>query len=248
MITSCSRRCHCASSSRELALIWNVLWPVSISSTLSSLSAASLSECARRAWISPEKSGGVSFSNSMLRLESSRKAKGSQSPVGIFISSFDSSTVVTGRRQMESVSDLEPLITICVTSSMVPHTTPSTARMMSPWMSVPSRSAGPSVVIAPTVTSPSHRSTAMPSVPPGWSRTMVTSKNSSLITLEEAAFIIDGDAMSPSASSCASVGSEYRPSAALAASMASDTRPSACAAELRRWRCSAMFSSPALVW
>lgn len=65
----------------------------------------------------PENRGGESFSYWMLRLESKRKVKGSHSPVGIFICSLVSSTVVTGRRQIESVMLFCPLITIWVTCS-----------------------------------------------------------------------------------------------------------------------------------
>lgn len=167
-------------SERTGDLIWNILCAVWISSTCSPRSSSRLSDCATRAWISPAYCGGESFSNSMLRLERRRNENGSHRPSGIFILISELSTSVTGRRQIERRSASEPLMTICVTSSMVWHMTPSTARMMSPWMSVPSRSAGPPLVMAPTVTSPSHRSTAMPSVPPTMSRTMVTSKNSSL--------------------------------------------------------------------
>jgi len=78
-----------------------------------------LSDCATRAWISPAYCGGDSFSNSMLRLERRRKEKGSHSPSGIFILISLLSTSVTGRRQIERRSASEPLMTICVTSSIV---------------------------------------------------------------------------------------------------------------------------------
>mmetsp|Transcript_28541 Transcript_28541/g.66869 ORF Transcript_28541/g.66869 Transcript_28541/m.66869 type:complete len:236 (-) Transcript_28541:1767-2474(-) len=191
MITSCNRNCHMLISAARFALIWKDLCAVTISSTRSPRSSSRLRLCARRAWISPAYTGGESFSNSMLRLESSLNAKGSHSPLGILMRISDSSTTVTGRRQIDKRSDLEPRMTMCVTSSMVEQMTPSTARIMSPCTSVPSRSAGPPVVMAPTVTSPSHKSTATPSVPPARSRSITTSKSSSLDTRVERALSMD---------------------------------------------------------
>mmetsp|Transcript_32408 Transcript_32408/g.85034 ORF Transcript_32408/g.85034 Transcript_32408/m.85034 type:complete len:337 (+) Transcript_32408:1599-2609(+) len=208
MITSCRRRCHCASSLLEAALISNALCPVSIASTLSAPSSFNFREWASRACISPAYCGGESFSNSMLRFESSRKAKGAHSPDGIRILISDSRTTETGRRQMESLKEMPPLMTHIVTSSIVEHDSPSTARMMSPWIKEPSRSAGPFVVIAPTVTSPSHRSTAIPNVPPCWSRVITTSKSSSFTTLFDVAFTREGP---PSSTSCASGSSVLLP-------------------------------------
>mmetsp|Transcript_25609 Transcript_25609/g.82712 ORF Transcript_25609/g.82712 Transcript_25609/m.82712 type:complete len:362 (+) Transcript_25609:2226-3311(+) len=132
----------------------------------------------------------------MLRLERSRKAKGSHSPVGIRIRISDSSTTETGRRTTDSRIALGPLTTMTVTSSMVAQAAPSTALMTSPCTSVPSRSAGPPVEIAPTVTSPSHRSTAMPNVPLAESRTTTTSNISSCVTeYSDLALRSDGSSM-----------------------------------------------------
>mmetsp|Transcript_13329 Transcript_13329/g.44476 ORF Transcript_13329/g.44476 Transcript_13329/m.44476 type:complete len:328 (+) Transcript_13329:2066-3049(+) len=154
----------------------------------------------------------------MLRFESSRKANGSHSPLGMRIRIIDSSTTETGRRQIDRRMSLGAFCTIPVTSSIVLHGQPSTPLMTSPCTSVPSRSAGPPVVMAPTVTSPSHRSTAIPSVPLPTSRMISTSKYSSFLTawLEDAFSSDMVPSMPPpatfsaAASFCASVSASVR--------------------------------------